>query len=87
MMARILLWLLMPLYMWGVTITQDTTLDSDVVYNEDVIIQGAVLNLNYHTMTVNGDLNITGAYARLQMTKSTDKLIVKGNLTFAGAST
>jgi hypothetical protein len=77
----------MPLYMWGVTITQDTTLDSDVVYNEDVIIQGAVLNLNYHTMTVNGDLNITGANTRLQMTVSQDKLIVTGDLTFAGAST
>ena len=88
MLKRQLLWLLlMPFYLWGVTITENTTLSEDVVYNEDVIIQGAILNLNYHTMTVNGDLNITGAYARLQMTKSTDKLIVKGNLFFSGAST
>ena len=88
MLKKQLLWLLlMPFYLWGVTITEDTTLSEDMTYNEDVIIDGAVLSLNYHTLTVNGDLNITGAYARLQMTKSTDKLIVKGDLTFGGAST
>jgi len=86
-MARFLLWLLMPLYMWGVTITEDTTLSEDTVYNEDVIVEGVSLNLNGFTMTVNGDLNISGANARLQMTMSQDKLVVTDDLTFSGAST
>ena len=86
-MARFLLWLLMPLYMWGVTISENTTLSEDMVYNEDVIVNGAILNLNGFNMTVNGDLNISGANARLQMTMSQDKLVVTGDLIFAGAST
>jgi len=60
MIKRLMLWLLMPLYMWAVTITENTMLSEDTVYNEDVVIDGAVLTLNYHTLTVNGDLNITG---------------------------
>jgi hypothetical protein len=89
MLKKQFLWLLlfMPLTMWGLTITEDTTLTKDMVYNEDVIVSGAILTLNNHTMRVNGDLNITNSNGRLQMTETDDKLIVTGNLTFAGAST
>ena len=75
------------LNLFALTITEDTTLSENTTYNESVIVDGAVLNLDGHTLTINGDLNITGYYGVLKMVKSDDKLIVKGDVTFAGAST
>ncbi len=87
MTKYLLVALLLTVQMMALTITEDTTLSEDTIYNEDIIINGKTLNLNGHTLTVNGNLNITGEYSRLQMTNSSDKLVVTGNLTFEGAST
>ena len=93
---RSLLWLLlMPFSLWGITISTDTILTKDVVYNEDVIIHGAMITLNNHTITINGDLNITIAgdsYPSIKgigikMIQKNDKLIVKGNINFSGLDT
>jgi len=83
----IFLLILFHINLFAITITEDTTLTENTTYNEDVVLDGKILNLNGYTLTVNGNFKTTGSYARLQMLKSDDKLIVKGDVTFAGAST
>ena len=87
MLKKTILLMVLPFYLWGFTISENKVLTEDVTYNEDVIVDGAILNLNGYTLTINGDLNITGTNARLKMILNSSKLIVKRNLTFSGAST
>ena len=70
----------------AITFTSDTNLTQDEVYN-DVNVSACILNLNGHTLTINGNMVVSGDNARLKMTNTSDKLIVTGDLTFEGAST
>ena len=87
MLKQFILMFLVTISVYGITITENTTLTEDTEYFEDVVIQGALLDVGRFTLTVNGDLNITGSYGRLQMNKVDSKVIVNGNILFAGAST
>jgi len=78
--------LVFSIQLFAITFTEDTVLTQDEVYT-DVNVTGCILNLNGHTLTVNGNFSTNGENARLQMKKSDDKLIVKGDVTFGGAST
>lgn len=53
-------------------------LATDVVYEEDICILGGVMDLNGHTMTVNGDLLVEGGELRI----NGGTLIVTGDLRF-----
>ena len=72
---------------YAVTITESLTLTEDTVYNENLTVDGCVLNLDGYTLTINGDFKTTSSYGRLRMQKSDGKLIVNGDVTFGGSST
>ena len=87
---KMLWFLLMPFSLWGITISTDTILTKDKVYNEDVIIdENVILELNNHTLTVNGNFNIIGGRydgGKLKMVQPKDRLIVHGDVSFNGKS-
>ena len=60
-------------------ITSDMTLTKDIHTYGSVVHSGGTLNLNSHTLKIDGDYTIDYSYAMLNMTNSADKLIVGGN--------
>jgi len=86
MFKKIVFLLLLPFYLWGVVIDKDIILTKDVVYDEDVVIDGATLTLNNHIMIVNGDFKIIGDDGKIKMVQANDKLTIKGDAIFSGAS-
>jgi hypothetical protein len=61
-------------------------LAEDTIVLGDVTIQGGILDINGHSLVVEGDLIITGDDSILKMVNTSDVVDVAGNALFAGAS-
>ncbi len=62
------------------------TLSEDLTVTGDVTVSGGILDINGHTLTINGSLNITGNNSRLKMMDAADVVAVDANVTFNGAA-
>ena len=63
-------------------------LTEDLTVTGDVTVDGGVLDINGHTLTIDGNLTITNHNSRLKMVaeEDADRVIVKGNVIFSGAA-
>jgi hypothetical protein len=64
----------------GLTLTANTQVTGNVIVN------GGTLDINGWTLTVTGNLDITGANGWLKMVNPADVVEVAGNVTFNGAA-
>jgi len=70
----------------ALVLSSATVLYEDTTYDENLTISSTSLNLNGHTLKVNGDVRVEGDDAVITMKNINDKLIVNGDITFNGRS-
>ncbi|MBP3268810.1 MAG: hypothetical protein J6M07_10920, partial [Ruminococcus sp.] len=70
-------------YNGDVRFAENYTLSDDLMIGGNVYITGGTLNLNGHTLTVTGDLNISDS-GTLYMVNENDRIVVDGNMLVNG---